>query len=52
MIANIEPDPSDLLEPFPSELMTMWPVSSAVSNPRNNTPDVVEEIPLPPENGL
>lgn len=51
-IANIEPDPCDLLEPFPSKLMTMSPVSSKVGNPRNNTPDIVEEIPLPPENGL
>lgn len=47
-IANIEPDPNDLFAPLPEELMTMWPVSSKVGNPRNNAPDVVEEIPLPP----
>jgi putative SOS response-associated peptidase YedK len=35
--------------PVAAELMTMWPVSSRVGNPRNNTPDVVDEIPLPPE---
>lgn len=51
-IANIEPDPNDLLTPFPADLMTMWPVSSRVGNPRNNTTDIVEEIPLLPENGL
>lgn len=48
-IANVEPDPADLLVPFPAELMTMWPVSTRVNKPQNNTPDVVEEIPLPPD---
>lgn len=48
-IANIEPDPADLLVPFPAELMTIWPVSTRVNKPQNNTPDVVEEIPLPPD---
>lgn len=47
-IANIEPDPKDLLEPFPSELMTAWPVSTKVNKPQNNTPDVTDAVtPIP-----
>ena len=28
-----EPDPRDLLEPFPSELMAIWPISTRVNSP-------------------
>ena len=29
-LTNIEPDPRDLLVPYPSELMRMWPISTRV----------------------
>jgi putative SOS response-associated peptidase YedK len=33
-----------LLQPFPSEEMTCWPVSARVGNVRNNDPSLVEPI--------
>ena len=41
-----EPDPRDLMVPYPSELMTMWPVDRKVGSPKNNTPDIIDEIEL------
>jgi putative SOS response-associated peptidase YedK len=41
------PGPLDLLKPFPSELMKMWPIGDKVGNWRNNTPDILD--PLDPE---
>ncbi len=35
-LANIEPDPRDLLGPFPSELMKIWPISTRVNKPEND----------------
>lgn len=37
-----EPDPSDLLRPFPADLMTMWPVSRDVNAPKNDHADLLE----------
>ncbi len=37
-----EPDPADLLKPYPAELMTMWPVSRNVNSPANNRPDLLD----------
>jgi putative SOS response-associated peptidase YedK len=31
-----EPDPNDLLVPFPAELMVMWPVSTRINRPEND----------------
>jgi putative SOS response-associated peptidase YedK len=41
-----KPDPglTDLLKPFPGELMEVYPVSSLVNNPRNELPEIL--IPL------
>lgn len=39
-----ELDPRDLMKPFPSDLMKMWPIDSKVGSPRNNTPDIIDEI--------
>jgi putative SOS response-associated peptidase YedK len=41
-----EPDPHDLLEPFPSEPMTMWPISKRVNSPANDDQDLVTEFAL------
>jgi hypothetical protein len=36
-----------MLKPFPSELMTMWPVSTRVNTPRNDDEDLIRAIQLP-----
>ena len=41
-----EPDPRDLMRPFPSELMRMWPISTRVNKPENDDPLIVEPIQL------
>ena len=44
-----EPDPVYLMKPFPSELMTMWPIGKKVGSPKNDTPDIIDEIDPDPE---
>ena len=39
-----EPDPRDLLVPFPSEPMTIWPISRRVNSPDNDDERLLEEI--------
>ncbi len=41
------PDPQELLKPYPSERMTMWPVSPKLNSPKNDTPDLLDPIPDP-----
>jgi putative SOS response-associated peptidase YedK len=42
-LANIEPDLSDLMVPYPSELMRMWPISSRVNKVVNDDPSILDE---------
>ena len=37
-----EPDPRDLMKPFPSEPMRMWPISTRVNKPENDDPSIVD----------
>jgi putative SOS response-associated peptidase YedK len=46
-LSGIEPDPRDLLRPYPSELMRMWRISTRVNRPANNDPSILD-----PENDL
>jgi len=39
---SAEPDPEDLMVPYPSELMTKWPIGRKVGNVANNTPDILD----------
>ena len=39
-----EPDPRDLMRPFPVGLMRMWPISTRVNKPENDDPSIVEAI--------
>ena len=39
-----EPDPRDLMRPFPADLMHMWPISTRVNKPENDDPSIVEPI--------
>jgi putative SOS response-associated peptidase YedK len=43
-LANIEPDPRDMLVAFPSEPMTMWPISTRVNKPDNDDAAILEPI--------
>ena len=39
-----ESDPHDLLRPFPSDLMRMWPISIRVNKPENDDPSILEPV--------
>ena len=41
-----DPDPSDLLRPFPAEPMRMWPISTRVNKPENDEPSILEPVRL------
>jgi putative SOS response-associated peptidase YedK len=41
---SVEPDPHDLLAPFPPDLMEMWPISTRVNSPTNDDPSVLEPV--------
>ena len=41
-----ETDPRDLMKPFPSEAMRMWPISTWVNKPENDDPSIVDPIEL------
>ena len=44
---GLEPDPRDLLVPFPSEPLTIWPISRRINSPDNDDEGLLEEI-FPP----
>ena len=44
-----EPDPRDLMRPFPAEPMRMWPISTRVNKPENDEPSIVQPIELTAE---
>jgi len=44
--AQTEPDPRDLMRPFPAEPMRMWPISTRVNKQDNDDPSIVEPIEL------
>ena len=37
-----EPDPHDLLVPFPAELMAMWPISTRINKPENDDASLLD----------
>jgi putative SOS response-associated peptidase YedK len=41
-LMNSEPDPRDLLVPFPPERMMMWPISPRVNKPENDDPSILD----------
>ncbi|MDB5560165.1 MAG: yedK [Enterovirga sp.] len=42
-----DPDPRDLIRPFPAEAMRMWPVSRDVNSPKNDGRELLEPVPEP-----
>lgn len=47
-LSNIEPDPRDLLVPYPSEPMTMWPIGMRVNKPDNDDAAILEAVAADP----
>jgi putative SOS response-associated peptidase YedK len=43
-LANIEPDPRDLMVPLPSEPMRIWPISTRVNKPDNDDPAILDPV--------
>ena len=43
-LSTLDPDPRDLLVPYPSEPMAIWPISAKVNSPRNDTPDITDPV--------
>ena len=39
-----EPDPRDLLRPFPAAPMRMWPISTRVNKPENDGPSLLDPV--------
>jgi putative SOS response-associated peptidase YedK len=39
-----EPDPHDLIRPFPSEAMRMWPISTRVNKPENDDATILDPV--------
>jgi putative SOS response-associated peptidase YedK len=44
-----EPDPHDLMRPFPAGLMRIWPISTRVNKPENDDATILEPIELAPD---
>jgi putative SOS response-associated peptidase YedK len=44
---GLEPDPYDLLITYPSEAMTMWPISTRVNKPENDDPSILDRVAEP-----
>jgi putative SOS response-associated peptidase YedK len=41
---DVEPDPHDLMRPFPADMMRMWPISTRVNKPENDDPSIIEPL--------
>lgn len=46
-ISCIEPDPADLMVPYPSDLMEIWPISSKVNRPSYKEADIADPVDVP-----
>ena len=43
-LSTLDPDPRNLLVPFPASLMTMWPISTRVNKPVNDDASVLDPV--------
>ena len=46
-LSTIEPDPHDLLKPYPAAPMTIWPISSRANSAANDDASIIEPIGAP-----
>jgi putative SOS response-associated peptidase YedK len=43
-LSTLEPDPRDLLVPYPAEPMTIWPISTRVNKPDNDDASILDRV--------
>jgi putative SOS response-associated peptidase YedK len=43
-LSSFDPDPRDLLRPYPAAPLTMWPISMRVNSPENDDPSIIEPV--------
>lgn len=43
-LASDEPDPRDVMVPYPAAAMKKWPISTRVSKPANDDPSILEAV--------
>jgi putative SOS response-associated peptidase YedK len=43
-LSPLDPDPYDLLRPFPPEPLRMWPISTRVNKPENDDVEILEPV--------
>jgi putative SOS response-associated peptidase YedK len=43
-LSPVEPDPRDLLVPYPAKPMTMWPISTRVNSPKNDDASILDPL--------
>jgi putative SOS response-associated peptidase YedK len=41
-----DPDPADLIRPYPAEDMVTWPISTRVNKPENDDPAILDRVEL------
>ena len=41
-LSSLDPDPRDLLRPYPAAPLTLWPISIRVNSPENDDPSIIE----------
>jgi len=46
-LSTLEPDPRDLLVPYPAGPMTMWPISTRVNKPENDDASILDRVDQP-----
>ena len=39
-----EPNPYDLMRPFPAEPMQIWPISTRVNKPESDEPSILDPV--------
>ena len=52
MDADDEDELRELLDPFPDDLTDAYPISKAVNNPGNDSPEVIEPVAIGDQAGL
>jgi putative SOS response-associated peptidase YedK len=43
-LSTLDPDPRDLLVPYPAGPIPMWPISIRVNKPENDDPSILERV--------
>jgi putative SOS response-associated peptidase YedK len=46
-LSTLNPDPRDMLVPYPVEPMTIWPISTHVNKPENDDASILDRLLAP-----